>query len=66
MKKNLFIKQIIPILILAGTLTACIDDPDGGYGMVWIPPGTFWMGSSDGTGGINNPPPIEPNYRAES
>jgi len=47
MKKNLFIKQIIPILILAGTLTACIDDPDGGYGMVWIPPGTFIMGSND-------------------
>ena len=50
MKKQQHFKIISTILILAfaiGLLT-CGEEDSGDLGLMWIPAGTFWMGSPDG------------------
>ena len=49
MKKQQHFKIISFAIILAFTFTACGEDSDELVGFVWIPAGTFIMGSPDGT-----------------
>ena len=66
MKKQQHFKIISTILILAfalGVLT-CGEEDSGDLGLIWIPPGTFWMGSYDGSAGIVDPPPKDDNFQS--
>jgi len=65
MKKQQHFKIISTILILAfaiGLLT-CGEEDSGDLGLIWIPAGTFWMGSTSSTvlDDEGNPLPRDPN-----
>ena len=65
MKKQLHFKIISIIsfaIILAFTFTACGEDSDELVGFVWIPPGTFTMGSPTGEPDRNNTAGIETQH----
>ena len=63
MKKQQHHKIISTILILAFAicLLTCGEEDSGDLGLMWIPDGAFWMGSSNGTDTPGNPPPAEGN-----
>jgi len=68
MKKQQHFKIISTILILAfaiGLLT-CGEEDSGDLGLMWIPDGTFWMGSYNGSDPavIVDPPPVDPNSQS--
>jgi len=68
MKTYMHLKIISLTLILAFTLclTTCGEESDELVGFVWIPSGTFMMGSPNGTGGTVAEPNREPNGTNET